>query len=111
MLSIINTVFAQNYSDPKGDSPATLQDLEVSFGRVVEVMLGLAGIALFIMLIVGGFKFITAGGDPKAIEGAKKTLTYAIGGIVLIVLSFLILRFISTFTGVDVTQFKIFQGI
>jgi hypothetical protein len=62
------------------------------------------------MLIMGGFKFITAGGDPKAIEGAKKTLTYAIMGIVLVALSFLILQFISTFTGVDVTQFKIFQG-
>lgn len=110
MLSFINTVLAQNYSDPSGDTPATLQDLEVSFSRIVEVVLGLSGIVLFIMLIMGGFKFITAGGDPKAIEGAKKTLTYAIGGIFLVALSFLILRFVSTFTGVDVTQFQIFQG-
>lgn len=88
---------------------ATLRGLEGVFGNVVTVILGLAGITLFIMLIVGGFRFITAGDDPKAIEGARKTLTYAIGGIVLIALSFLILRFISTFTGVDVTQFRIFQ--
>jgi len=111
MISLFLNVFAQEYSDLSGDSPATLQDLEVVFSRVVEIVLGLAGIVLFLMLIMGGFRFITVGGDPKAIEGAKKTLTYAIGGIVLIALSFLILRFISTFTGVDVTQFKIFQGI
>jgi hypothetical protein len=110
MLSLITTVFAQNYSDPSGDSPATIQDLEIVFGRIVDVVLGLAGVVLFIMLIMGGFKYITAGGDPKAIESAKKTLTYAIGGIVLVTLSFLILAFISTFTGVDVTQFQIFQG-
>lgn len=110
MLSLIAAVFAQDYSDPTGKSPATLQDLEVVFSKLVEIVLVVAGIALFIMLLMGGFKFITSGGDPKAIEGAKKTLTYAIGGIVLVALSFLILRFISTFTGVDVTQFTIFQG-
>ncbi len=110
MLSLIATVFAQDYSDPTGKSPAVLQDLEVVFSKIVEIVLVVAGIALFIMLIMGGLKFITSGGDPKAIEGAKKTLTYAIGGIVLIALSFLILKFISTFTGVDITQFTIFQG-
>ena len=110
MLSLITIVFAQDYSDRSGKTPATLQDMEITFGRIIEIVLGLAGVVLFIMLIMGGFRFITAGGDPKAIESAKKTLTYAIGGIVLIALSFLILRFISTFAGVDVTQFQIFQG-
>lgn len=88
---------------------ARLSDLEGVFGNVVSLLLGLAGIALFIMLVVGGFKYITAGGDPKGIDSAKKTLTYAIGGMVLIALGFLILQFIKQFTGVDVTQFRIFQ--
>ncbi|HJX59327.1 hypothetical protein A2V61_01770 [Candidatus Woesebacteria bacterium RBG_19FT_COMBO_47_8] len=86
-----------------------LRYLECVFGNVVNIALAFAGIILFIMLISGGFKYITAGGDPKGIEGAKKTLTYAIGGIVLIALSFLILQFIKQFTGANVTDFKIFQ--
>lgn len=86
---------------------AQLSNLQDVFSRVIEVALSFAGIVLFIMLIVGGFKYITAGGDPKGIEGAKKTLTYAIAGIVLIALSFLILRFIEVFTGAPVTQFNI----
>ena len=87
----------------------SLAGLEQVFSNVVEVVLALAGIVLFIMLISGGFKYITAGGDPKGIEGAKKTLTYAIGGMVLLAMAFLILRFIQEFTGVDVTRFRIFQ--
>lgn len=87
----------------------SLAGIETIFGNAVEVLLGLAGVALFIMLIVGGFKYITAGGDPKGVESAQKTLTYAIGGLVLIVVGFLILRFISQFTNVDVTLFRIFQ--
>lgn len=87
---------------------AKLSDLENVFGRVVEVILALAGIVLFIVLLSGGFKYITAGGDPKGVEEAKKTLTYAIGGMVLLALAFLILQFIYRFTGVDVTKFRIY---
>jgi len=88
----------------------TLQDLEILFGNVVGVILGLAGIVLFIMLLSGGFKYITAGGDPKGVEGAKKTLTYAIGGIVVIALSYLILNLIGVITGATaISTFKVFQ--
>lgn len=98
----------QNFGeDTVKDGVVTFNGLEVVFNNVVSVVLGFAGIALFIMLVVGGFRFIMAGDDPKAVEGAKKTLTYAVGGMVLIALSFLILRFIQEFTGVNVTEFKI----
>lgn len=88
---------------------AKLSDLEAVFGNVVSAALALGGIVFFIMLISGGFKYITSGGDPKAVEEAKKTLTYAIGGMVLLALAFLLLRFIEVFTGAEVTKFKIFQ--
>lgn len=87
--------------------PAQLSNLEVVFKNVVNVILGFAGIAFFVLLLIGGFKYLTSGGDPKAVEGAKKTITYAIGGLLVIVLSFLILKLIQAITGVDVTQFKI----
>lgn len=89
-------------------APPKLSDLNVQYDRIVGVALGFAGIALFIMLLVGGFKYITSGGDPKAAEGAKKTLTYAIGGMVLIACSYLILRVIADFTGVNnITNFSV----
>ena len=88
----------------------TLQDLEIVFGDIVRMILGFAGITLFIMLLVGGFKYITAGGDPKGVEGAKKTLTYAIGGIIVIALSYLILVLISTITGATgILNFQVYR--
>lgn len=91
--------------------PPRLSDLEKIFTNIVQVLLGLAGIVLFVLILMGGLKYITSGGDPKAIEGAQKTITYAVGGLIVILFSYLILVLIANITGVDVnalTQFKIF---
>jgi uncharacterized membrane-anchored protein len=88
-------------------APAKISDLVAVFTNVVKDALGLTGIVLFVLLIMGGFKFITSGGDPKAVEGARKTLTSAIAGLVIILISFLILVLIKTITGVDVTKFNV----
>lgn len=55
------------------------------------------GIAL-LLLLMGGLKFITSTGDPKALDEAKGTITKAISGLLLIIFSVLILRII----GVDI---------
>lgn len=86
---------------------ATISDLQVVFKNVVGDLLGLAGIVLFIVLLMGGFKYMTSGGDPKAVDSAQKTITYAIGGLLVILLSFLILVLIQTITGVQVTNFSV----
>ncbi len=91
------------------ETPRPLVALEPVFGSVIRLVIGFAGIVFFIMFIVGGFSYLTAGGNPQAVEGAKKTLTYAIMGLVFIVLAYLILTLIKSFTGVDVTTFKIAQ--
>lgn len=87
--------------------PPTLDKLGVVFENLVSALLALGGVALFVMLLLGGFKYLTSGGDPKKAEEAKKTLTYAIGGLVLLVGSFLILQLIQDITGANVTEFNI----
>lgn len=86
---------------------ATIADFGGIFTNIVSVLIGLAGIALFVTLLLGGFKYITAGGDPKAVDAAQKTITYAIIGLVAIVASYLVLVLIKQITGVDVTQFNV----
>lgn len=86
---------------------ATLIGFEGLFANALAAVFGLVGIALFIMLIVGGFKYITSGGDPKALESVKGTLTYSFLGMLLAVGAYLILVFIETVTGANVTVFRI----
>lgn len=89
------------------DGVAKISDLQTVIGNVVSYALGFAAIVLFVLLILGGFKFITSGGDPKAVEGAKKTLTSALAGLAIILLAYLILVLIKNLTGVNVTNFSI----
>ncbi len=93
--------------DPINQVP-TLKCLEIVFANILTAVTSLAGIALFVMLVIGGFKYLTSGGDPKAAEGAKNTMTFALIGMALIGLAFLVFNLISNFTGVpDILKFRI----
>lgn len=47
------------------------------------------------MLLLAGFKVITAGGEPDKMEEAKKTATYSIIGLLIVVLAFLVVRLLA----------------
>ncbi|KKT77971.1 MAG: hypothetical protein UW73_C0009G0070 [Microgenomates group bacterium GW2011_GWB1_44_8] len=107
LASPVSAAPPTGWTDPTGNQPPTICDLEFVFVRVVQAAVSLIGLAAFIMLIIGGFKFITSGGDSKATEQARSTITVAIAGIALLVSSIFILKFIQYFTGVDVLSFAV----
>lgn len=71
--------------------------------RIINIALALAGLVAVLFLIIGGFRYITAAGNEEAGASAKKIITQAIIGIVIIILSFVIVRVISNalLTGVN----------
>ena len=89
------------------DGAATIGCLEILFKNFVQSLIAFAAVALFIMLLVGGYKFLFSAGDPKKLESARGTITSAIVGIVIMSLAYLIIFTIQKFTGVNVTQFNI----
>ncbi len=74
--------------------------------RVISVVISLGAVALFVMLLVGGFNFLFAAGDQKKLEAARGTVTQAIVGIIIMTVAFLIIRTIELFTGVNVTTLQ-----
>ncbi|MFW6110144.1 MAG: pilin [Patescibacteria group bacterium] len=83
---------AENWSTG-ADEPAKLKDLVVVFDRILsKALIPLAGLVTFAYIIIGGFKYITAGGDEKAVEKAKKTITYAFIGLLVAVCAWLFIN-------------------
>lgn len=64
--------------------------------RVINIALALAGLIAVLFLIIGGFRYITAGGNEDAASSAKKIILNAVIGIIVIILSFVIVRVVST---------------
>lgn len=61
---------------------------------VLNLLSAIVGIVAVIMIIIGGFKYITSSGDPSNIQSAKNTIMYAIVGIVIAALAQVIVRFV-----------------
>lgn len=85
----------------------TIKCFEAIFSRILSIIVSLAVLALFVMLVIGGFKYLTSAGDQKKTAGAQATMTHAIAGIALMAIAFLIFKIIQAFTGVDITTFTI----
>ena len=79
---------------------ATIKSFETLFTNVIGIAITLIGLTTFAMIITGGIKYLTSGGDPKATETAQATITQGVIGLVLAVASYFILLGISNFTGV-----------
>jgi len=100
-------IAANTWSDPSGNDPAKFSDIEVIFSNVIGVLIPFAGVAIFIMILIGGFKYLTSAGDPKATASASQTITWAIVGLLFLIGAWLVLVFIKQITGIDVTLFEI----
>ena len=70
------------------------QDLRVMIMKIVRVILGLVGIIAIIIVIYGGYIWMTSGGSPDKIDKAKRILTNAVIGLVIIFSAFAIVSFI-----------------
>jgi hypothetical protein len=63
--------------------------------RIINLALMVVGLIAVLFLIIGGFRYITSAGNEETAENAKKIIINAIIGIVIIILSFVIVRVIS----------------
>lgn len=62
--------------------------------KIVNIASAVVGVIAVIMIIIGGLRYITSGGDTNKVSGAKNTLLYAIIGLVIVALAQLIVHFV-----------------
>lgn len=105
-LVIPHPVFAQSpwesqcFAQIGVEKIATIRGIECIVANILNLAIRFIGLALFVMILVGGFKLLTAGGDPKAVESGKQTITLAIGGLIMAIMSWFVLVLISNVTGI-----------
>ena len=90
-----------------GPGPAGLLQLQDLVLRVINLSAWFAFIVVTIMLVTAGVKYIISGGDAKSISQAHQTVTWALLGILMMVIAWLLLRLVQAFTGVPLTDFSL----
>ena len=66
---------------------------------IITWVLAIAGSLAMLMLIYGGIRYILSTGDEKRLEGAKKTILWAIIGIIVITASYLLVSVAGSLLG------------
>ncbi len=81
----------------------TLHDLVPVFNRVYNTAILSAGAVFIIWMIISGIRYMSAGGDEKAVASARSALTYAVLGFILILGAYAVINIIGNLLGTVTT--------
>lgn len=83
-------------SDVSLPNPIACDNLICLFLSVIRLVLAAIGLFGLVMFIWGGFLMLTSGGNEEQIKKGKETLTWASLGIVVVLGSWVLLRYVLT---------------
>jgi hypothetical protein len=101
----VNNAFAQGggfWDNPQGGAPPTVAaqgTLGQNITTIINYFLGLLGLIAVAFLIYAGILMVTAGGNDEQVTKARKIIMYAVIGIVIILLSYTVVTFVSSALG------------
>jgi magnesium-transporting ATPase (P-type) len=75
-------------------APKDAPSLNETVAKIINILSSLVAVVAVIMIIVGGFRYVTSGGESSKVESAKSTIFNAIVGLVIAVFAQVIVRFV-----------------
>lgn len=61
---------------------------------VINTLFLVLGMVAVVMVVVGGFRYVTSGGDAGDVKAAKETILYSVVGLIIAILSYTIVNFV-----------------
>lgn len=80
--------------EPKDEQEDVNGRINGIIATVINLFSLVVGVVSVIMIIIGGLKYITSGGDSGNVTGAKNTILYAVIGLVVVALAQFIVKFV-----------------
>src|SRR5512147_2173969 len=69
-------------------------DIRITIARIIRTAMSLLGIIAVLIILYGGFKWMTAAGSDEAVGDAKKIITAGIIGLIIILTAYAIASFV-----------------
>jgi len=70
------------------------EDPRTIIARIINTSMLFLGVIAVVIVLIGGFKWMTAGGNEKGVEDAKKLMGAGVVGLVIVLASWGIAQFI-----------------
>ncbi len=70
------------------------KDVRDTVAAIINVALGILGIVALVIILIGGFRWMTAAGNEEAIGSAKKTIGAGVIGLIIIFVAYAVTVFI-----------------
>lgn len=70
-------------------------DLKETVVNVIQWVLGILALVAVLMIIIGGFQWMTAAGNDERIDKAKKIISAAVIGLIIVLLAWAIVIFVA----------------
>lgn len=75
---------------------AQTDNLAGIIGNIISIALGFLGVIFLVLMLYGGFKYMTAGGEEKGVKEATTTIKNAAIGLVIILAAYALTSFVMT---------------
>ncbi len=72
----------------------TQTDIRITIANIIRTAMGLLGIVAVLIVLYGGFKWMTAAGNEDAVGEAKKILIAGVIGLIIIVSAYAVATFV-----------------
>ena len=70
------------------------QSVDTLVKNIINILLWAIGIVSVIMLIIGGFRYVTSNGDSSQVTAAKNTIMYSVIGLIIAIFAYAIVNFV-----------------
>jgi hypothetical protein len=89
-------LFGDGYDGDTFASTAGLGDADLvdTIAQIIRIALGFLGIIAVVIILLGGFKWMTAGGNDDKVKDAKKLIYSGIIGLVIVLTAYAIASFV-----------------
>ena len=85
---------ANGASGNNQDASKAANNIDSTVASIINIMSAAVGIISVIMIIMAGVKFVTSSGNQERVAGARRTIVYAVIGLVVVALAQIIVRFV-----------------
>jgi Type IV secretion system pilin len=80
--------------DNEGKAITNSTKIENVIKTIINILSAIVGAVSIIMIIIGGFKYITSSGDSNNVSSAKNTIIYALVGLIIVAFAQVIVQFV-----------------